>query len=89
MNLLPIAMSVSAKTISQDLVSVSPIGGFTNEMIHERNQEKRRRKIEVLMGNATWEDFGDLPHEDHIFKGMPLTYMDYTYTTQTYNPNTI
>lgn len=88
MSLLPQSIKISAKTIGLDLVSDLPMGGLTHEMIQERYQEIRRRKINILMGKNKWSDFGDLPYEDQMLVGMPLTYMDYLYTTTPpQNPN--
>ena len=61
MNLLPIAKKVAASTIGSNLVNVKPMCGLTLEQEKEREREIRRRKLQVLMGNAKFDDFGDLP----------------------------
>lgn len=83
MNLLPRAMKVAAQTIGLNLVSVEHMSGFTKEMEDERNREIRRRKIETLMTNKTWSDYGDLPHEENIYKGIDLTYIGFKYGSNT------
>lgn len=82
MNLLPIVKQVAAKTIDLNLVNVKPMCGLTLEQEKEREREIRRRKLQVLMGNAKFNDFGDLPYEDEInIPSANIFYLDYTYNS--------
>jgi len=86
-SLLPIAMKISAQTISADLVSVVPIGGgnTVEEMEAIRKDvkiENRDRKIESIVEG---KDFEEMKAEDHPGYKEPvgprgeLFYMDFKY----------
>lgn len=83
--LLPIVKNVFAKTISNDLIPVQPMGSMNSEELDrikkEVKQENRDRKIESLIDD---KEFNEMKVEDHpdykddTPKGT-LYYLDFKY----------
>jgi hypothetical protein len=96
-SLLPIAMKIADRTISQDLVSVQPMdgpGGMSKEererIEAEVKSENRDGKIDALIEG---KDFKEIKPEDHPdWKKGGLFYMDYEYKfgyVNQFSPNSL
>jgi len=83
-SLLPIAMKISAQTVSLDLVPVQPMtgpGGMSKEGIEaEIKQENRDSQIDALVEGTEYNEKEVEEHPDYKpGSGGQLFYMDYTY----------
>ena len=86
-SLLPIAMKISAQTVSLDLVPVQPMtgpGGMSKEererIEAEIKQENRDSKIDALVEGTEYNEKEVEEHPDYKpGSGGQLFYMDYTY----------
>lgn len=84
---MPMAMKVAAKTIGQDMVSVSPIGGgLSGEEIKKIKSdvlvENRDRKIESIVNGEEYKEMKIEDHKDYKEGKGPsghLFYMDFKY----------
>jgi len=88
-SLLPIAMKISAQTVSLDLVSVQPMtgpGGMSKEererIEAEIKQENRDSKIDALVEGTEYNEKKVEEHPDYKpGSGGQLFYMNYTYAS--------
>jgi len=86
-SLLPIAMKISAQTVSLDLVPVQPMtgpGGMSKEererIEAEIKQENRDSQIDALVEGTEYNEKEVEEHPDYKpGSGGQLFYMDYTY----------
>lgn len=86
--IFPVAIKIAARTISSDLVTVSPMGTMPNsdEIEHITNrikQENRDGRIDSILNNSTFKEkkIEDDDEYKKIFsnpRGI-LNYLDYTY----------
>jgi hypothetical protein len=84
---LPIAKRIFAKTISNDLVSVQPMGSNSEEELNrikkEVQSENRDRKIDSIVENNDFEEMKISDHPD--YKKLPegkLFYLDFKYNNE-------
>lgn len=84
-NLLPIAMKIAAKTIGQDLVTVQPISGPSDEILEridrELKKENRNNKIDSIFNDKEYIEKKREDHPDYkkSFPTGQLFYMDFKY----------
>lgn len=76
----PIARATMSRMISDDLVSVGPLGSFNPEVEAEVKAINRQRKIESIIDNTEYKEMKPEEHPDYIKtpKGE-IFYLDYLY----------
>ena len=92
--ILPLAMKVAAQTVGQNLVSVKPMGGNSDDELerikNEIKSQNRDRKIDAIIDDKEFEEMTVEEHPEYK-NGLPegkLFYMDYTYGSTTTHKKT-
>lgn len=87
-NILPIAIRVASQTISQNLISVQPIGGNSIDELERISKEvlseNRDRKINAIIKGEEYKEMKVEEHQDYR-RGPSgkLFYMDFKYDNST------
>lgn len=84
----PVAIKIAARTISSDLVSVSPMGTIPNSdqidhIVNRIKQENRDSRIDSILNNSTFKEKKIEDDEEYIKifskpRGV-LNYLDFKY----------
>jgi hypothetical protein len=85
----PIARAAMSRMISDELVSVGPLGSFNPKVEAEVKAINRQRKIESLIDNTEYKEMKPEEHPDYIktTKGE-IFYLDYVYGATGSNADT-
>ncbi len=82
MYILPIAKKIAAQTLSQDIVTVRPMGlnPDINKIKNEVKVENRKRKINSILENKDFKEMKIVEHPDYK-PGInsSLFYLDFKY----------
>lgn len=79
-SLLPIAVRVASQTLGQDLVSVQPLSGLSQEEMAKIKSINRERKIESIIEDKEYVEMKPEDHPDYRRgPSSDLFYLDYEY----------